>query len=167
MDWNQDLIPPLDPNTSYVEIEGSLGYMSVARVGPTCTYVSFAQGCAGSMPPSRLVPRDTPRIGKIHEVTLFDLPHSLAVLVFGFQRLATPVPLAFAGMPGCDLHTTIDVTFPLAGANNQAKWFLAIPDDPTLVGFHFYNQALVFDANAGNPLGAVMSNAAEGVIGHW
>jgi hypothetical protein len=158
--------PPLEPGTSYGDI--GLGYHTVsARVGPTSTYVSFAPGCAGSLQATRLIPRDTPRIGKTHQVTLFDLPVNVAIMVMGWQRFSTPISLSLLGMPGCALHTSIDGAALLAGQNGQAKWFLPIPNQPSLVGLHFFNQALVFDPAAGNPFGAVVSDAAEGVIGHW
>ncbi|HEX5095889.1 MAG TPA: hypothetical protein VFX21_07750 [Acidimicrobiia bacterium] len=48
----------------------------------------------------------------------------------------------------------------------QAVWELPIPEVAVLVGVHFYNQALVLDPGA-NPFGAVVSDAAEGVVGHW
>jgi hypothetical protein len=52
----------------------------------------------------------------------------------------------------------------LLGQDQQAKYRLPIPDSPALVGVRFYNQAVVVDPSA-NALGAVMSDAAEGVIG--
>jgi hypothetical protein len=70
-------------------------------------------------------------------------------------------------MSGCSLHVDFALLLAVAGENGQAVWSLPIPDDPIWVGVHFVNQALVFDHNAGNPFGAVMSDAAEGVIGHW
>lgn len=157
------MVPPLDPGTSYVQVsctEGNVG----ARVGPTSTYVSFSPGCAGSRSAARLVPRDTPRIGKTLQVTLFDLPVDIAVLAMGWQQVA-PVSLAPLGMPGCDWHTSLDATGVLVGQGGQAKWLLPIPDAPALVGMHFYNQALVLDPAAGNGFGAVVSDAAEGVVG--
>ncbi|MBL9077630.1 MAG: hypothetical protein JNL08_09010 [Planctomycetes bacterium] len=159
-------IPPLDPGTSYVEITAAW-LMVTARVGPTCTYVSFAPGCAGSRPPTRLIPRDTPHLGKTLQVTLFDLPVDVAFLVFGWQRLPNPVDLGFVGMPGCNLHVSLDAIVPVVGAGTQAKWLLPIPADPVWVGTRFYNQALVLDPLAGNGFGAVTSDAAEAVIGHW
>lgn len=159
------MVPPLDPGTSFVQVSASLGNIG-ARVGPTCTYASFASGCAGSLPATRLVPRDTPRIGKTHQVTLFDLPMNTAIMVMGWQRFPAPIALDFLGMPGCAIHTSLDGTALLAGQGGQVKWFLPIPNQPSLVGLHFYNQALVFDPGA-NPFGAVFSDAAEGVIGHW
>jgi hypothetical protein len=158
------IVPPLEPGTSYVQI--SAYDMSIAgRVGPTSTYVGMAPGCAGSRPATRLVPRDTPKIGRTLQVTLFDLPVSTAVMALAWQRV-TPLDLAFLGMPGCGWHTAIDGTAILTGQNGQARWSLPIPDVASLVGFRFYNQALVLDPAAGNGFGAVVSDAAEAVIGH-
>jgi len=165
MDSLQDLVPPLEAGTSYVDISADNG-ATAARVGPTSTYVSFAAGCPGSLPATRLIPRDTPHIDNTHQVTLFDLPLNIAIMVIGWQQFSTPISLGFLGMPGCTLHTSLDGTALLAGQNGQAKWFLPIPNQPSLVGLHFYNQALVFDP-AANPFGAVLSDAAEGVIGDW
>ncbi len=89
------------------------------------------------------------------------------MMLLGWTRLAAPLPLAAYGMPGCASRVPPDAIFVLVGSNNQAKYSLPIPDDPRLVGLRFYHQALVFDASAGNLSGAVVSDAAEGVIGHW
>jgi len=159
-------IPRLENNTSYVELSSG-AYTVTARVGPTSTYVSFAPGCPGSLPSARLIPRDTPRIGKTLEVTLFDLPQSVAFLVFGWQQLPSPVDLGFLGMPGCNLHISLDTIVPLVGTNQQARWELPIPNHASWVGTRFYNQALVLDPAAGNGFGAVVSDAAEAVIGNW
>jgi hypothetical protein len=158
--------PPLAPGTSYVELAANMNQFGAARVGPTSTYVSYAHGCAGSRQPARLVPMDTPRIGKDHVVHVLDLPHDIAIMVFGWNS-TWPVALAPYGMPGCALHVSLDTAFFLAGQHGWARARLPIPDDPTLVGLHFYHQALVPDAAAGNALGAVVSDAAEGIIGHW
>jgi len=160
-----DQIPPLDPGTSYVQVASNLFNM-VGRVGPPSTYASFAQGCAGSQQPARLVPRDTPHLAGTMEVNVFDLPQSVAFMLFGWQR-TPPFPLAGVGAPGCHLNVSPDAAVFLIGQNGVAKYWLSIPNHPGLVGMHFYNQALVLDPNAGNPLGGVVSNAAEGVIGHW
>lgn len=162
--FSENVIPVLDPGTSYMQV-GANETQTIGRVGPTCTYVTFATGCAGSLAPARLIPRDTPRIGKTHQVTVFDMPHGLGIQILGFQPVLPSLPLALVGMPGCGLSVTIDMTFPLVGSGNQAVWSLAIPDDPQLVGLPFHNQVLVLDANAPNTFGAVMSNAAQGVIG--
>ena len=97
---------------------------------------------------------------------MFDLPQNLAVLGMGFSKPPQPVSLAGLGMPGCSLHIDVDAVALLSGQWNRAKFGLSIPSRASLVGLHFYQQALVLDPAAGNPAGAVMSNAAEGVVGH-
>ncbi|MFY9342046.1 MAG: hypothetical protein WAT39_06135 [Planctomycetota bacterium] len=158
------VIPRLDHGTSYVQLFVSWQNMA-ARVGPTTTYVSFAAGCAGSRPATRLVPRDTPRIGRTHRVTLFDLPVDVAMLAMGLQR-TPPTGLAGLGMPGCNWHVSLDATAVISGQGGQAVWNLPIPNVPSLVGIQFHNQALVLDPAAGNPMGAVVSDAATGVVGY-
>ena len=118
------------------------------------------------MPAARLVPRDTPRIGRSHRVTVFDLPMDLAIMVFGWARTA-PVPLGAYGAPGCAFEVSRDGAWLIAGQGHHGSTEFSIPDDVALVGTRFYHQAVVLDANAGNLLGAVVSDAAEGVIGHW
>jgi hypothetical protein len=100
------------------------------------------------------------------QVTLFDLPNDIAVLGMSFQRLSAPVDLGFLGMPGCSLAISPDAVVGIVGQGGKAKWQLPIPYKPSLVGVRFYNQAIVLDVGAGNPLGAVMSDAMEGVVGY-
>lgn len=156
---------PLDPGTSYLSVGINQNNM-IARVGPTTTYVGIAPGCAGSLPAARLVPRDTPRISSTLQVTLFDLPADAALLLFGWQR-TPPVDLGALGAPGCRAHVSADAVVLLLGQNQQAVFELPIPNHTALVGTRFYNQALVFDPAAHNVLGAVVSDAAEGVVGYW
>lgn len=85
-------------------------------------------------------------------------------MFFGWNRIA-PTSLGSFGMPGCFQEVSADAAVFLSGLNGQARFELAIPNMPGLVGLHFYNQAVVLDP-AANALGAVMSDAAEGVIGH-
>ncbi|MBL8730026.1 MAG: hypothetical protein JNM25_16495, partial [Planctomycetes bacterium] len=162
---HQDAVPPLAPGTSYVGVSAHFT-SSAARVGPTSTFVSYGLGCAGSLPASRPVPDDTPRLGKTLNVTFFDLPQNVAVLAFGWSPLA-PVDLTFLGMPACALHVDFAALLPLVGQDQQAVWTLPIPDSTLFLGTHFFAQALVVDPAAGNSFGAVVSDAAEGVIGDW
>ncbi len=161
--YNNDVgLPRLRPGESFVDV--ATGYdITVLRLGPTCSYITYAPGCAGTLPASRLVPRDTPRLGQTLAVTVFDVPFDLAMMVFGWQRTA-PTSLANFGMPGCLQHVSVDAGLLLVGSQQQARSLLPIPDAAALVGLRFVNQAIVFDPLA-NPAGAVVSNAAEGVIG--
>ena len=160
----EDQVPALDPGTSYLEV--SANFRSVAaRVGAQSTYVGFHPGCSGTLPATRLVPRDTPKIGKPLKATLFDLPIDIALLAMGFGKPAAPVSLQAFGMPGCSFAINPDAIAGLVGANHQARFELPIPNKPPLVGLRFYHQALVLDPGA-NGFGAVTSDAAEGVIGY-
>ncbi len=150
---------------SFVGVTANHYSYGLVRVGPTSTYVTIASGCAGTRPVSRLVPRDTPRLGKNLQVTLFDLPQDAAVMAFGWNRTA-PTSLASYGMPGCSQHVTTDAAVLLLGQGAQAKFYLGVPNELSLLGLHFHNQAIVLDI-AANAAGAVVSNAAEGVIGAW
>jgi alpha-tubulin suppressor-like RCC1 family protein len=158
--YREDIVPPLAPGTSYLRLGGRC-----AIVGPESTYVSFAPGCAGSHPPARLVPRDTPFVGHRLEVEVFHLPANIALMTMGWQQLASPVSLAAVGMPGCFQQISVDAAAAIVGQANSAVWNLPIPDLPDLVGVTFYNQALVLDPAAPNALGAVVSDAAKAVVG--
>jgi hypothetical protein len=97
---------------------------------------------------------------------LLDLPSAAAIILFGWQRTA-PVDLGPLGAPGCTADVGLNATWFVAGQSQQARYFVPIPNNPNLVGRHFCNQAVVLDASAGTALGAVMSDAAEGIIGYW
>jgi hypothetical protein len=157
-------VQPLEPRTSYRRVTAGFNNC-VGIVGPTSTYVSFAAGCAGSMIACRLTPRDTPRIGDTLAVHLGPLPANLAFMMFGWQRIRPSLSLAFLGMPGCTAEVTLDAAILLSGSGGNALFELPIPYQTSLIGVHFFNQAFVFDPAAGNPMGAVVSDAAEAVIG--
>jgi hypothetical protein len=156
-------VPALPPGFTYLQV----GAGNVARIGPQSTYVSFANGCAGSLPAARLVPLDTPRIGASLRVTLENLPANIAFLLQGFDNQNAPlgIDLAAFGMPGCALHTSIDTITLLFGSGGRAASAITVPGDAAFLGLHFYQQAFVLDAASGNALGAVMSDAAMGVVG--
>lgn len=155
------VLPELRDGESFVD--AALAYQALARVGPTASYVGYGSGCAGSRPASRLVPRETPRIGQTLRVTLFDLPQDVAVMVFGWNP-TPPVPLASLGMPGCSAHVAADTLVAVVGAGNQARLEVPIPNALALVGASFVNQALVLDPPA-NAAGFVVSDAAQAVVG--
>lgn len=96
---------------------------------------------------------------------MIGLPQNAAFMVFGWQG-TTPQPLGSFGLPGCFRHVAIDGAYLLLGQDGWATYRLPIPNWPLLVGLTFHNQAIVLDP-AANAAGAVVSEAAEGVIGHW
>ncbi|MEZ6036770.1 MAG: hypothetical protein R3F29_04780 [Planctomycetota bacterium] len=154
--------PTLLDGESFVDLEMS-GYRAVARFGPTATYVGYGDGCGGTLPASRLVPRETPRIGRDFELSVFDLPQDLAVLVTGWSAVP-PTPLDALGMPGCVQHVSLDLPLLLLGTDGVAELSLPIPDHSSLLGATFVQQAIVLDA-AANAAGLVVSQATRGVVG--
>ncbi len=163
--WRQEIVPPLEPGTSYVEVAAG-DYTVIGRIGPPSTFTSFAFGCAGSRLASRLIPLDTPRIGVPLQVDVRDVPAHVVIAGLGFARQS-----AFAldplGMPGCVWHVVPQVILPLVAPSSVARCEVMIPDDPSLVGVSFHIQALLLDPAASNAAGAVVSDAATGVVGHW
>lgn len=161
-------VPTLVPGTSYLSAEGG-DYRTVAIAGPESTYVTFANGCAGSRRATRLIPRDTPQIGKTLDLHLLDLPRDLAFVLFGFSDAAVggvplPISLAPIGMPGCAARVSPDHVVLVGGSNGSATLPIPIPHSVGLRGLRFFNQAFVIDPPA-NALGAVASDAAAARIG--
>jgi hypothetical protein len=155
--------PEVPPGRSYLSIDACQNSCA-ALVGPTSTYTSFATGCAGTRPVSRLIPRDTPRLGRTLRVTVTELPFGAALFAFGWNRVPGGASLAALGMPGCTAHVVPDAFVPLVGANGSAVFTLPLPFDVRLLGATFHQQAFVLDPNA-NALGAVLSDAATAVVG--
>jgi hypothetical protein len=93
---------------------------------------------------------------------LFNLPpdHStlMALGLSNTNWLGTALPFALGpiGAPGCNLLVSLDATYPLFNWAGQATWSLPIPNQPSLAGMAFYNQAAAIDH--GNALGLVFSN---------
>lgn len=152
------------PGTTYQKLAG--GFLIIGTmVGPTSTYVSFAPGCAGSLPAARIIPRDTPKLGQTLRLRLDRLPQHHAYLAFGWQQLANPIDLTNLGMPGCAVQISLDAVALVAGQHQQAVYELPIPNQPAMVGLRFHHQAFVPDSGALNPLLAVVSDAATAVVG--
>lgn len=147
------------------------GQLPASRVGAASTYVTVAAGCAGSLPPARLVPRDTPRLGAVLRVNVLDVPVDAAFLstwlgttVGPFGPL--PLDLTPFGMPGCMARVGADAVELVTGQNRVAQFAMAVPNTLALVGVTFHQQAFVPDPTAGNPLGAVLSEATRARIGN-
>ncbi len=157
--------PILPRGRSYLRVAAGDTDGNAALIGSESRYVGFAAGCPGSLAPSRIVPGDTPQIGKTFPALLTNLPTNLALLGFGWQRQLPPTPLAAVGMPGCSAHIVADAIVPIGGTAHEAEFTLPIPFLPGLLGLKFYNQAIVLDPAANNPAGAVVGEAMEGVIG--
>jgi hypothetical protein len=78
--------------------------------------------------------------------------------------LTLPFNLSIIGMTNCVLRVEGLVLIPVTYTGGVAKWQVAIPDWPMLLGAKFYQQGLVPDATA-NAHGATLTNAGEAVVG--
>jgi hypothetical protein len=133
---------------------------------------TFGNGCAGSAGvPSLAVPAP-PVLGSTLVVSITGMQPAggAGFVALGFSSsswLAASLPLSLAtfGMPGCSVFVSVDATGMFSHGNGSAAWSLPIPLAPTLAGLRGYWQALVLDSGAGNPAGAVVTNAAATVMG--
>lgn len=123
-------------------------------------------GCgSGSTPPPalELAPGSEPVIGEVFCARVSNLPPATpAAALLGF--LPAAIDLGAIGAPGCIVRNSIDVAYGLANLGGTAEFCFQIPNDPNLVGFHFYVQVLGFDS-AANVLGIVLSNGGVGRTG--
>ena len=166
---NYSALPPVpDPGYSFTAVSGGR-QRSFGILGTECSYVTFANGCAGTRRASRLIPRDTPVLGRTIEFNLLDLPTGAAIMLFGWSRTwagSAPLPLRldFLGMVGCSAHVSPDHSLLITGTANEATCRIPVPSDPAVLGTRFYNQAVVLDQGA-TPIGAVVSDAAAAIVG--
>jgi len=128
-------------------------------------------GCAGSQGVPRLAPAGSQRaiLGTSLRLVVSGGVTGGAVFALGFSNAnwnGNPLPLSLAsfGMPGCQLHTSIDLSSFAAGVAGTAQLVVSLPNDPGLVGVRFFAQALVPQPGV-NAFGAVMSNAVAEVVG--
>jgi len=130
-------------------------------------------GCAGTPSVPELRPAGPQRaiLGANYALAVSGGVTGGALFGLGFSDTSwnanpLPLPLASYGMPGCQLHTSLDATQFVSASGGTAQLVLTIPNDPGLVGVRFFTQALVPQPGA-NALGAVMSNAVASVLGSF
>jgi hypothetical protein len=162
-------VPALPPGLACIEISGCV-LSTAARVGVLASYSTFASGCPGSLGTTSLSPSGSLRSGNTLTVTLDRLPQNLAILMEGLSSTTSafgPLPLALGGfgMPGCFGRVSLDATRVVYGTGNSASFSLTVPNNPALIGVTIFQQALVLDPAAGNPAGAVVSDAARATVG--
>ncbi len=147
---------------------------SVRRIRPTtATWSAFGSGCGGSFgtPGLATAAGSLPVLGGTFQMLVQGLPLPPMAPTFGllgfskttWGTVPLPLDLAAIGMPGCRAWIAPEASLLLTRIGNTATWALPIPAAAGLVGQDFYAQAFVLDAGW-NALGAVVSNAGEGVI---
>ncbi|MHC5065455.1 MAG: CARDB domain-containing protein [Planctomycetota bacterium] len=136
------------------------------------SYTPYGKGCPGAVgvPELRASRNDLPVIGETFLTEVTNLPFlTSGIGITGrsdefWGKAALPFDLSVVAMPGCFLYTDIRYTRTLLSRPGIGSWSTTIPDDSTLIGQSFYQQAFILDRSVPG-LGAIMSNAAHGVMG--
>ncbi|MFY9343590.1 MAG: hypothetical protein WAT39_13930 [Planctomycetota bacterium] len=132
-------------------------------------YTSLGPGCPGSAGASMLTATQPPTLGNTFTCQVDHVPQGLAALLSGLDAVNSPfgplpIDLSFLGMTGCLGRIRTDVTQVAPSTAGIATFALAVPWRSELLGFRFYQQALLPDA-AANPAGLVLSEARAAVVG--
>jgi PKD repeat protein len=127
----------------------------------------YGYGCAGS---NAAIPHLSmsaePTLGGSGNITVTGTPNVAAAPGFLFIGATKQlVDLTPAGMAGCWLHTTTDVTLGIVSLNGTATLPFAVPNSAPLLGVQALMQAAVSDAPA-NHLGVSTSNGLSLRIGN-
>ena len=142
-------------------------------VSSTAAAGVFAGGCANSIAevPSMTV-TSLPQIGTNFDVELDAKLGAQAAMVVClgtskdlFNGLPLPLDLGAVGAPGCNLAVSVDSTVLVLANPGANTWGWAMPNDPSLVCFAFYQQAAVLDI-AANSFGFVLTNGVAASVGN-
>jgi hypothetical protein len=163
-----------------------LAYGTVANTQHTCV-VGFTPG-GGTMDPGsadldRAVPFSTgtggtpvlfyeaagtrPTLGTTFTMIVGNAPlgSTVGIVMFGYTSTSSGIPLGVVGMPGCRLYASSDAVLPFSVQGSFTPVSQPLPNSPALVGLSLYLQAVIA-ANGVNPLGVVVSNAAQLTLGN-
>ena len=107
-----------------------------------------------------------PQLGTTLTLTTSQFPatSALGLQILSTTRFDPGVDLGFLGMPGCFQYSGLDsmnLLFPVAG---QASYGLAIPNNPTLMGFQMTGMSAAFVSGL-NPAGIITSNGVALTVG--
>ena len=138
-------------------------------------FKTFGSGCpgAGGVPDLTADGISLPWLGNAFTAKLSHLgslpQQNLPLVLLGDSKsiwgsLGLPFDMGPMGMPGCTLYTNPLVLIPLQNVAGTATWTLPLPLVPSLAGLSVYAQGGVTSPGT-NPLGLVMSNAAELKLG--
>jgi hypothetical protein len=134
------------------------------------SYTVFGAGCAGTAGVPNNSASALPQLGTSPVITFGNLPAPyIVVAVLGLSNTQAsfgplPFDLGLIGAPGCFARVSLDVTLALVGAAGSASFGIGVPNQPTLIGFTFHTQGVVFDPPL-NPFGFSTSAAATAVVG--
>ncbi len=107
-----------------------------------------------------------PRIGTTLTFTTSNFPASsgFGVQILGVQRFTPGVDLTFLGMPGCLLHTSLDMVNVLFPASQVGTYSIPVPNDPGMQGGLIRAQSAAW-VDGVNAAGLITSNGLELGVG--
>ena len=156
-----------DPVFPYAPLDDTWEY----DPGTIARSTAYGSGCPGTagVPALQIFSVWLPIIGRLFVLELSGVPSNAAWISWGWsdQQWGTntlPWDLGAIGMTGCTLHASPDFLWFAPVTAGRAYLTRALPNHPSLIGIHFFNQGLVLDLGI-NPLGATTSNAVANVIG--
>jgi hypothetical protein len=100
-----------------------------------------------------------PQLGTTLTFTTTQYPASslLGLQILSLTHIDPGVPLDPIGMPGCFQHAGLDVMYVMLPVLQQSTYAMAIPNNPSLIGFQMTGQSVAF-VNGVNTAGLVTSN---------
>ena len=141
---------------------GGAGSSRVARLTPLCPASANAHGtgCVSSAGPMTLGSVALPFVGGTFRGAATGLPAtSLAIAVFGFTAIATPLSSILPqGVPGCSLLASPDALLVDAPAAGAVSTLLGIPDSLALVGAQVFHQVAALELGPGSAIVAITSS---------
>lgn len=179
---NFDLQFMLDRPFLYTGGSLGIGHYAYETTGGTVTYVMDAEVGANSTGSADRISATTlgcpagenrceafapnPGAGNLEFYLYGAKPNALATAYLGTNTstwLGVPLPLDLAplGAAGCELLVSVHAVLPLFSWLGERSVTWAVPNQPALVGVHFYNQAVTL----GGWSGLVVTNGGHGRIG--
>lgn len=117
-------------------------------------------------PELKLTGASRPVTGTNWNLTVSNIPAggALGLEIFGMVDPGLN-DLAFLGMPGCGLRSTLDAMGVYLPAGPTHNYLLPIPAVPAFVGTNVFTTSAMFVFPAPNPFGAITANGIKGTIG--
>jgi hypothetical protein len=130
------------------------------------TVTSYGPGCAGPAGTMALQVVQRPVLQTSFTLNVANVdPMAVPVIVIGLSPLALSIAGVFGAGPSCVLRASTEIIEILPPS---LSWSLAIPNNPTLLGFAIHNQVAQFTYDApSNTYGTSLSNAVRSTLGSF
>ncbi|MGE3174117.1 MAG: serine protease [Planctomycetota bacterium] len=160
--------------TSTARADWVLARDQVLALHTVGTVTGFGAGCGSTWGIPSLTLAGIPEGGRTLLADIRNLDFfasTLGWIVIGVDASSwsgAPLPLDLgpAGMQGCTLYTSVDLTEAVFSTFGAVQRSYTLPADPSAIGVHVYWQYVGLEASAPNTLGVVASSAIDLVIGN-